>query len=255
MKAAGALLSFCILVSCSFDPGVSKRPVRLPSVPGSWLAVLGEPAWLLRWYGPDGSERSAFVRGAGSPVLELPDAVSSPVLAYPCWPDSGVEAGLARPAGAIVPFDQRDGMIVLTWKGGVSALFYRELLHAGGPSDRLPERFDWPRFSALLDSESIQPSAREDPWRVDWRTVAIRTRVSGFDSRRIVPRVVVPIRLAAPFPGPWVRTSPFLSEPVESNSGFLDAEAAEAPDAFLSSEGVLKFVQDASAWFPLQARF
>ena len=250
MIAVGILLSLGLCVSCSLGVGVAEGKVSVPEVPGAWLAILGEPDWLILWFGPDGTERNAVIRGAGRAALEFPSAVATPVLAYPHWPGAGVEAGLVRPAGALVPFDLRSGRIALSWKGGISAVFYRELLRSGGPADRLPERFDWPRFGKLLDSDSISPAASEDPWRVDWQAVAVATRAYGFDSRRIAPRRTVSVRVPAPCVGPWVRTSPFLATPLETEDGFFDIEATDEPDSLLSRQGILRFDREAFAWFP-----
>jgi hypothetical protein len=249
MKCSLLLAVLAFSVSCSSDIGIGERSVWIPAIPEAWRDVLGEPAWLVQWYGPDGIERQT-VACSGGVRLELPEAVSSPILAYPYWPRLGIGAGIARPAGAVYPFAARDHTVELSWKGGVAAFFYRELQHAGGSAERFPERFDWPRFLDLLDSDSISPEARSDPWTVDWRTVAIRTRVSGFDRRRIKPRDVVPVRLSAPAPGKWIRTSPFLAFPVDSADGFLCVDASEEPDSLLSPKGTLVFGQDVSAWFP-----
>jgi hypothetical protein len=250
MKAAGILVLLGLCASCSFGAGEAECRIRMPAAPSSWLEVLGEPSWLLVWYAPDGTERNAGLGGSGEAEIELPASVAAPVLAYPHWPASGVEPGVVRPAGAIVPFDLRSGRVALSWKGGVSAAFYRELLRADGPEGRLPERFDWPRFGRLLDSESIPSAAKEDPWRVDWRAVAVATRASGFDSRRVAPRRTVSVRLPVPCAGPWIGTSPFRPEPEPAESGFLSAAACGEPDALLSRQGILRFSSDASAWFP-----
>jgi hypothetical protein len=245
--------ALCVLLSCSFAPGAVDRPVSLPPAPPLWISELGQPQWLIRWYGPDGLERSLWAASGDEPLLDLPDSVPVPVLAYPCWPGRGIGPGIVRPAGAVFPFDAGDDRVELAWRGGPAANFFRELLLAGGPSDRRPERFDWPRFRSLLESDAVDAAVREDPWTVDWRTVAIRTRVSGFDSRRLRPRDAEIFRYPSPGNGPWLRSSPFAVREVAAVGGVLVLVASAEPDSLISASGVFRYSRTASAWFPARA--
>lgn len=242
----------CIVVffvACTSDFGSEELAATAPAVPEAWLSALGQPVWLFKWYGPDGRERSAE-SSTGSMPLALPDAAASPILAYPHWPDLGIQAGTGRPAGAIVPFGVAGGAVALTWKGGVAGVFYRELLHASGGESRLPEYFDWPRFAALLESDQLDGAVRADPWIVDWRSVAIRTRVTGFDRRRLKSRPVTALRVVLPCGGPWVASSPFSAALTVSGDGSAEVSASEDADTLLSPSGELRFNARAWVWFP-----
>jgi hypothetical protein len=85
---------------------------------------------------------------------------------------------------------------------------------------------------------------------VDWRTVAIRTRVSGFDRRRIKGRDTEILRYALPRNGPWLRRTPFVPEPLYAAAGFLDLAVSAEPDSLVSPYGDFRFALAAFAWFP-----
>jgi len=249
MKMNMLLLTVLLLAACTIDFGSEELTARTPAVSEAWLSALGEPDWVFYWYGPDGQERSAE-SATGFITVSLPDAVASPVLAYPYWPRLDIRAGTVRPAGAIFPFGLRDDDIALTWSGGVAGVFYQELLHASGDDSRLGEYFDWPRFMELLDSEQIDAAVRADPWIVDWRSVAIRTRVTGFDRRRLKSRPVSSLRLVLPCDGPWVRASPFSAKLNIASDGSAQVEASDEADTLISPRGELRFNARSWAWFP-----
>jgi len=181
--------------------------------------------------------------------VPLPSAVAVPVLAYPHWPRAGIPVGVFRPAGAVAPFGLSGDTLETSWTGGVAAVFYEELLRAEGPASRGPERFDWPRFLELLDSDTVGSAVRDDPWTVDWRTVAARTRASGFDRRRIVPRKSSTLRVPAPAEGVFLPSSPFIG-PISPSAGHLVLESAQEPDSLVSEFGILRHSVEAWAWFP-----
>ncbi|MDR0731571.1 MAG: hypothetical protein LBF63_07875, partial [Treponema sp.] len=129
----------------------------LPSLPPSWLELLGSPRWLVRYYGYDGGEVFLDFEGEGA-ELSLPPSRVSSVIAWPYWPLRRLEPGDFRPAGAILPYEALIGgdgtdRISLSWQGGVEAWFFEALLKANGTDDsgdlRRPERFDWPAFRLL----------------------------------------------------------------------------------------------------------
>lgn len=250
MKQALLFSAAVLFASCSFDYGAEALNVSVPAVPDAWLSVLGDPDWLFCWYGPDGGERRAE-SAEGALSAAVPAAAASPIIAYPFWRRWGVEPGTVRPAGAIYPFGGSGGSLRLTWRGGVAGVFYRELLRASGDGGRSPAGFDWPRFASLLESDAIDAAVRADPWLVDWRSVAIRTRLSGFDRRRLKSRPTSSVTLHPPAGGPWVRASPFsAAAAATAEDGSLTLDAGDEADSLLSPQGTLRFTAGCSAWFP-----
>jgi hypothetical protein len=114
--------------------------------------------------------------------------------------------------------------------GGVDAFFWKE---------RLPWYFDWPRFRGLFEGEAINEIVRQDPWLADWRDISRRTVQSGFDRRRIVPRVLTKLSIPG-LDGYWIGSSPF-AEPLETEEGGpLLLMVTDVPDTWVSSGAVLK---------------
>lgn len=242
-----ALLSVPFLVSliaAACDSGSFNSPYRveLPPLPPEWLAILGEPRWSIEWVNKDGNrERLDDASGA---EIQLLQEFSSPVSAYPYWPGRGIAPGTMYPAGAIFPYDAKDGRITLTWLGGVEAAVYSILAKAGsGDSVRQPQYFDWPRFKALLEGDDIPAAVRDDPWIVDWEAVGVKTVESGFDRRRIVARAREELLIpSSVVPGGllWVGASPF-ARPVAGDP--LCFQVSSAVDRYFSSGGVLHVTQ------------
>jgi hypothetical protein len=251
-EAAAVAVAVMMVGSCALDRGFDFEPqsagLRLsyPDLPAAWREVLGEAAWMVEWYGPDG----ALKRAEQPDSIEIPVGTAVPVSAFPHWPRAGLRAGLARPAGAVYPFAVRDGELALSWGGGVAAAYFRAMLSADGQDRYHPALFDWPRFIALLDDPSVDEDFRADPWAADWAAIGARTRASGFDRRRLTLEERAPMRLAPPAPGPWVASSPYLVGPAVDADGYLSIFAGERPDAFLSVSGYLRYRRGFSAWFP-----
>ncbi len=248
LAPAGCGLGWDSLERLAADPDAASVLVRMPAAPAQWSDSLGSCSWSLRWFGPDGSaERQDGVRSEA--LLQLRSDAVVPILAYPYWPDLGIPAGIAKPAGAVYPFGGYPEF-GLDWLGGVSAVFYRELLYAGGPEATDPARFDWPRFRALFAGEDLSAEVREDPWRVDWGTVARKTRAAGFDRRRIVACRADPLTVPAPAPGPWSRASPFAPVLAQDSGGTVTLPVSELTDAVFCLYGTLAFSRASWAWFP-----
>jgi hypothetical protein len=165
-----------------------------------------------------------------------------------------------RPAGAIFPFDVREGRLHLNWKAGAEAWFYRELTaarnaalaeaEAGGGrakveaalDKRRPEYFDWPRFRALLDSDAVPAAVRDDPWCVNWRDAAIRTVQSGFDRRRIVEQAAAELTVprTALGEGPFAGPSPFARPLFPSPDLGYRFVVTSRSDTYVSAGGILR---------------
>ena len=235
--------------SCAVPGSVPVLEVRFPALPEAWLSALGDASWSLRWTDNDGAYQCRDDAQDGVQV-ELPLDTAAAILAYPYWPALGIRAGMARPAGAVHPFDEEGGALLLDWRGGPIAVFYRELAGTEGSAKTLPERFDWPRFRELLYGDLVAGEVSADPWLVDWRLVAVKTRASGFDRRRLVPRPTEPIEAMVPAAGPWVSSSPFAVSPSWAAGDTVILEAPEEPDAFLCAEGAFRYSQEAIVWLP-----
>ena len=180
---------------------------------------------------------------------------STPVLAWPFWPERGLLPGMMRPAGALFPWDACGQKISVSWQGGVHALFWKELALAERPSApasaaearRLPWYFDWPRFADLLESENISQAVREDPWLADWKSIAGRTIQSGFDRRRIASRAFT--ELAVPgLGGRWIGSSPFAPPLDAPDGGPLRLRVSEAAETWVSPGGILKASSAGWVW-------
>ena len=238
--------SICLFLSCS--PAVEYEALRLrfPVLPLELTSALGDPLWVVR-------VREANGQGVYYPELPLAffrPACTAAVLAYPTWPEHSIRDGVFRPAGAVYPFGVGDGELILDWKGGVAAHFYGELAMVGGSSTRSPDLFDWPRFLELLGSAPILEAVQGDPWLVDWTEVALKTRASGFDRRRLVPRPSDPQRFALPDEGPWFPSSPFGAVLRDTVGSDAELPGSDELESLVSRQGVFRYRNGIGAWFP-----
>ena len=223
------------------------RPL-FPVLPPHWYEILGKPHWHLEWVTDEGAWQIQEVRPDSEPPdISLPGELTTPVLAWPYWPDRNLHPGIMRPSGALFPWDAAGDRLRLSWRGGIDAVFWKELALAERPTaaakTRLPWHFDWPRFRELFESGSISEAVRDDPWLADWKSISRRTVQSGFDRRRIVARDFTGITLYGPY-GHWVGSSPF-AEPLDVEEGYpFLLNATDVPDVWVSSEAVLKYSTD-----------
>jgi hypothetical protein len=256
--AAGAAIrvfvSLCLPLaasSCAGGPLWESRRVVLPQLPAAWEEILGAAAWQLEWAGRDGGwEKRGLPAGTASADVTLPDEWAGPVLAWPYWPEKGLPPETMAPAGAIVPWDISGDKVTLTWQAGVDAFFWRELAAAGNQAgSRLPWNFDWPRFRQLLSSENVSEEIRADPWAADWKAIARKTVLSGFDRRRIVPQKKTEISVPGRFLK-WIGTSPF-APPVQAADGeTLRLQAGTGVETWVSSQGIVRCTGTVWAFFP-----
>jgi hypothetical protein len=163
-----------------------------------------------------------------------------------------------RPAGALFPWDVSGNSLVLSWKAGVDAFFWKELsrnyeAQKGFPqvsgTPRLPWFFDWPRFRVLMESEDISPEILKNPWLADWSGIAQKTAESGFDRRRIKaePRTEISIPWHDDF---WTATNPFV-EPISLRPGQpLILSVKESPETWVSNSGLLRCHKGAWIFIP-----
>jgi hypothetical protein len=228
--------------------------VEMPAIPEAWYTLLGSPAWRVEWMTENGS-LATLQAPAGTRQVKVPLSVhqAGPLWAWPCWPQLGIEPHRTRPAGALLPLDVIENRCRLTWMGGVEASFFRYLQTSPGDSRYGPEYFNWPRFRSLFSDKRLAQEVLSDPWRVDWSLVAIKTKLSGFDSRRLTPRPVQVIPITLPVLGPWVSDSPFVPAIAESpDAGGLQItlHASAAVDTILSTHGIISYSWDGIAYIP-----
>ena len=247
---ASALL-LVALAACGNGPVSPSCRLLLPELPEHWNEMLGPPHWRLEWIGSDGLwlERE-LSPGQMPPELSFMPEWSTPVLAWPFWPVRELLPGMMRPAGALFPWDAVSGdKLAISWEGGVDALFWKELALAdrssGAAERRLPWYFDWPRFRELLKSENMP--VREDPWLADWRSIAERTVLSGFDRRRIVPRGFTGLEVPG-LGGRWTGSSPFAPPLDAPPDGPLSINIGDVVDTWVSSGGLLKASSSGWVW-------
>jgi len=245
-----------LLTSCA-ERFPSGYVPELPQTPPSWVSLLGEPHWRIEWVDPGGYKQTINVApGHSCPEIDLPVLWVNPVTAWPYWPEHNLEARLFKPAGALFPFDASDGRLYLSWKAGVDSVFYWELALAYNRNDsRIPANFDWLRFRELMRSETINASVREDPWLVDWRSLAERTVTSTFYQNRLVPRPVQPFTLPVrELPdhlqnglyGSWYGTSPFAAPLFFTESETITFSVSSGINVWICTGGILRV--DGKAW-------
>jgi len=194
--------------SCG-DPLSPRYVLEFPQAPEPWVSLLGEPHWRVEWLDPDGRRQTADVLPGYGLEVELPATWTNPVAAWPYWPGLSLFEGLFMPAGALFPFDAGGNRLYLSWRAGPDAVFYNELSSVRD-SAKNPANFDWLRFRELFQSESLNKEVIQDPWLVDWRSVAEKTAGANFDRRRLVPQTASSVKIPVSA-GPWYGASPFAS--------------------------------------------
>jgi hypothetical protein len=224
---------------------------ELPSLPPGWEEILGPPRWRVEWINPDGTIKSRETDSSHISGLDIMVEWTTPVIAYPFWPEQGILPGVFRPAGALFPFDADNSRITLSWRGGVDAWVYLCLRDAGSAGDagnRQPHYFDWPRFRLLMEGSDITEEVRLDPWLTDWQDVAARTVQSGFDRRRIKPVQKKELPVTIPQSGFYLGTSPF-QEPLfwEKDETVLFL-VTDKVDTYVTTGGLLRCTTGAWLW-------
>ena len=231
------------LLSCE-ERFPSRYTLALPQLPEPWALLLGEPWWRLEFFDPGGYMQTLDIppAQANGINLEIPVTWTNPVTAWPYWPEHNLTPGLFKPCGALFPFDASRNSLILSWEAGYESVFYWELAFAYSQNDsRLPANFDWQRFREYIKSEAAREAVREDPWVVDWRSLAERTVTSTFYTSRLTPEAVQLITFAVPS-DTWYASSPFAKPLV-----FRDGEPAIFPvkpgiNVWISASGILRCI-------------
>jgi hypothetical protein len=244
----GAAYFMLNLSSCGEPVTRRSYRVNLPAPPASWLEVLGEAHWRIEWNGEDGTDMSAeAVPGGKSCYAGIVQEWTTPVTAWPYWPDKGIKPGVVMPAGALFPFDVSGDSINLSWNGGVDAVFFRELA-ALADEKRLPHNFNWVRFRKLFSDGDLPESVLQDPWLADWKTIAAKTVSSSFDRRRIAAQKGSSLNFTAPSGGPWIGTSPFTREQDWQPGDAVTVKVIKTVDIYFCPDGILRCASNAFIW-------
>jgi hypothetical protein len=244
MAATAAL---CLFTACGEPVIIQSYRIKFPDLPEAWLEILGEANWHTEWAGKDGNIHSAEVEPGGKAYAGVSQEWSSPVSAWPYWPDKGIRYGVAKPAGAIFPLDVSGSSIRLTWGAGVDAVFFWELASLNNEK-RLPHNFNWARFRELFSDALLPEDILGDPWLADWKTIAVKTAMSGFDRRRINSQQCTSISLTVPASGPWIGTSPFMRVSDWQKGETITLKVSGAVDSYFCAEGILRCSPNAWNW-------
>ena len=241
---SGIAFFVVLLAACSDGPKPATYRPYVPVVPNQWHEILGDPHWRLEWIGEEGAWRTwEGAPDSEPPAVSPPAGWTTPILAWPFWPEAGLAPGIMRPCGAFFPWDVSGGSLILSWEGGVGAVFWKELALAERTGEaaqgRLPWYFDWPRFRELLENGDIPENVRADPWLADWKEIGGKTVASGFDRRRIAARRLSEVSVPG-LEGSWVSSSPFTPPLEAPPGGPLLLQAAATPDTWVSTAGVLR---------------
>ena len=252
------VLAPALLLACCTERFSSGYALELPETPAAWVSLLGEPHWHVEWFSSEGRKKAADFPPASKKRIkvEIPVTWANPVTAWPWWPEHNVIAGIFKPCGALFPFDvsgKKTDRLRLSWEAGPDAIFYQELAIAfnkttpNAPANKTADKFDWPRFRELFQSDTLSEAVREDPWVVNWRSVAEKTIASNFDKRRIVAETTV----LKPFPvpaGTWYGTSPFAKPLLfeEGEPPVFPVLTSSGINIRISGEGILRI--NGNAW-------
>jgi hypothetical protein len=222
--------------------------LTFPDLPEAWLEVLGEPCWRIEWFDKKGYMQSGEISpGTAAGADGIMQEWTTPITAWPYWPERGIKYGVMKPAGALFPLDVSGNRVNLSWNGGIDAIFYRELAMLGSEK-RLPYHFNWVRFRELFQGDELPEEILKDPWLADWKSIAEKTAVSGFDRRRISARKYSILSLAAPAPGPWIGESPFMPVSGWQEQENVTLKVTEAASSYFCPTGILRCASGAWIW-------
>jgi hypothetical protein len=244
----GAIFAALSLSSCSEPVTRQSYRVNLPVQPDSWPEVLGGTHWRIEWHDSNGAARSAeVVPGGKSCYAGIMQEWTTPVTAWPYWPDKGIKPGVMMPAGALFPFDVSGDSINLSWSGGVDAVFFEELA-ALADEKRLPHNFNWARFRKLFSDGDLPENILQDPWLADWKSIAAKTVSSSFDRRRITAQKGSSLNFTAPSGGPWIGTSPFMHRQDWQPGDSVTVKVVNPVDIYFCPDGILRCAPNAFVW-------
>ena len=245
----GLVISFG-LAACGPSLLPERYQIQLPPLPLTCMEVLGQPRWRLEWYDSRGRLQHREVTANNAEIgilLEWPSAV----LAWPYWPEKRLSAGYFYPAGAIYPLDSSGDTIILSWRAGPEAYFYRELdnVRSQNPSNRFPEYFDWKRFRTVL-REDAPEDLRADPWLADWKNIAESTVRSGFRSTLLRADTRTDTEVSIPHAGPWFGASVFSPIRLWEEGALIMLPLSSRPEVLVCPGGILTISELNRLWMP-----
>jgi hypothetical protein len=245
-----ALFLTAVLVLSCDDVIRSDYRLSMPPPPEAWQTLLGEPDWRVEWFDGEGVLQDAFVERGGSLAVTLINDSVSPIAAYPYWPDEGIRPGEMKPAGALFPWDRSGGVISLSWRGGVDAVFWRAI--SAAENDHRPATdFDWKRWRTLWEDTGDGASAAfpkeimDDPWLCDWDAIGAKTAQSGFDKRRVTA-VKYSYRTidTGEYDADWFGTSPFDAGVLVNTEHPLRLPLRPAVSLLFSERGIMRYSKE-----------
>lgn len=243
------IAALTLSASCEADAVIrDSYELVLPEPPEAWMEVLGEPCWRIEWFDSNGVMQSAEILPGGTGGADgIMQEWTTPVTAWPYWPEKNIKYGIMKPAGALFPLDVYGGSINLSWRGGIDAVFYRELA-ALNSEKRLPYNFNWVRFRELFQSGGLSEEIVKDPWLADWKSIAAKTAASGFDRRRISARKYSTLSLAMPAPGPWIGESPFMPGGNWQQQENVALKVTDETSNYFCPDGILRCASGVWIW-------
>jgi hypothetical protein len=257
-------LLMVVLSVFSCGPGKPEFQAVMPPLPEPLAAALGPPVWRVQWIDEHGDVRQTDLQAVAASGNRAVAATikpmwewTTPVLAWPYWPEKGIAPGVVHPAGGLFPLDvdaagASGGALALTWSGGVDGVFYMKMAaYSDGQGGlRSPQNFDWGRFRLLFTDGLMNEDAAGDPWLVDWDAVALATVNSGFDRRRIKSAVSGSVGITIPWDGPWAGTSPFAETPDWAAGDEVILSTCAQPGTLFSRQGMIRYTEE--GWMRIQ---
>jgi hypothetical protein len=221
-----------------------------PELPPAWQAVLGDAHWSLEWIDNAGVLQTALPPSSAGFTVTVVNDASSPILAYPYWPEHQIQLGDMKPAGALFPWDVRGEAITLSWQGGVDAVLWRALSRADN-AKREAVSFNWKRWREAWNDGSFPSAAVFDPWLCDWESIAAKMAASGFDKRRVVamnyPRLVLS---GEAWEGMWYGSSPFDRGTSVRSGEYLSLPLVPPVAIAFSDRGLIRYSNAGVLLFP-----
>jgi hypothetical protein len=213
-----------LAASCALFVRDAEVSVVLPPPPAHWVRAFPDLRFRIEYRDATGVERSVEVPSGARTTIHCTRLCNSAVLGRPlCRAD---REGLLRPAGALVPLNETETELPLTWENGPAAVVMSRLRSLG-------------RDTSLFNAGRLEEyMAREpDPWNLDLVGIAQKIAegtFSAYDIERLSQRDVT----VAAGAGEWFFESPFSGKAASDQSGAITARSlAVGMHGLFSAEG------------------
>jgi hypothetical protein len=239
-------------ISCGSKPIPGLYTMQFPSSPNLRMELLSESHWMLEYYDSKGNFRQKEAAPGSLTKIDILMEWPSALLAWPYWPEKSLSIGHFYPAGALFPLDASGDTIILSWKAGAEAYFFREMEKAqelNSGTNRVPMYFDWKRFRALLRGHD-NPELRNDPWLADWKDIAQKTVRSGFRQSYIQTEKRTSTDIIIPHDGPWLSASPFRPPEFWETNDMVSLLLSPRPELLVCPGGKLNASSKIRLWVP-----